>query len=130
MLGRDEPSPALIHLATHGFFCDAGSNPGDPALPTLFRSGLLMAGAQHVHAGNKPWAGMEDGILYAFEVANLNLSDTRLVVLSACETARGEIHDGEGVYGLARSFLLAGAEQLDLHQAGIGEELWGAFVLM
>lgn len=114
--------PDIIHLSTHGFFLkdtmagktivtEMGSQPVPPMNP-LLRSGLILAG------GNKAWSGeklppeAEDGILNAYEISQLNLSATKLVVLSACETALGEVQGGEGVFGLQRAFKLAGVKNL------------------
>lgn len=100
-------SPWILHLATHGYFMDDQSE--DRKNP-LLRSGLLLAGCEN---GFQEYEGeMEDGILTAYEALDLELSRTKLVVLSACETALGEVRSGEGVYGLQRSFMIAGAEYL------------------
>ena len=115
---------AVIHLATHGFFLsDIEKNyedmerlqrmgGGQQALENpLLRSGIILAGANNAWT-NKPVAGVEDGVLFADEVASLNLLGTELVVLSACETALGTVNNGEGVFGLQRAFKLAGVETL------------------
>jgi CHAT domain-containing protein len=78
----------------------------------MLRSGLALAGANS-WIQNKPLPeDAEDGILTAEDVSVMDLSDTELVVLSACETGLGQIHVGEGVFGLRRSFILAGTQTL------------------
>jgi CHAT domain-containing protein/Tfp pilus assembly protein PilF len=112
--------PRILHIATHGFFLKdnevqtsalrvggfahdqtpvpLGENP-------LLRSGLALAGANLRLSGEH-----DDGILTAAEVAQMDLRGTQLVVLSACETGLGDVQNGEGVYGLRRALVLAGAE--------------------
>ena len=77
----------------------------------LLRSGIVLAGANAI--GDKDTvAKVEDGWVTAEEIALPNLHGTELVVLSACQTGLGDIKTGEGVYGLRRAFLHAGARTL------------------
>lgn len=119
-------SPRILHLATHGFFLTdqkLGYLRGDASrglagntgyrVPAgfenpLLRSGLAMAGANNSINVND--TRQSDGLLTAEKVLGLNLNNTELVVLSACETGLGEVKSGEGVYGLRRAFARAGAK--------------------
>jgi CHAT domain-containing protein len=76
----------------------------------LLRSGLAGANTWN-RRGTLPLQA-EDGMLTAEDVLGMDLLDTELVVLSACETGLGEVHVGEGVFGLRRAFALAGAKTL------------------
>jgi CHAT domain-containing protein/lipopolysaccharide biosynthesis regulator YciM len=115
--------PGLLHVATHGYFLknvdafeDDSKILGIEATKAkenpLLRSGLMFAGAATNGSDSLTLKGKEDGILTAYEAATLDLSNTKLVVLSACETGLGEVRNGQGVYGLQRAFLVAGAEAL------------------
>jgi CHAT domain-containing protein len=114
--------PLLMHIATHGYFLEdvesSGSGFGihleNAANNPLLRSGLLLAGAAKTVTGNSEpnLQSNDNGILTAYEAMNLNLEGTDLVVLSACETGLGDVKAGEGVYGLQRAFLVAGADAL------------------
>jgi len=114
-----------IIISTHGFFLEdiqkdytaalirrLGGGAQKPFENPLLRSGLVMAGGNGVWTGQPPIEGIEDGILTADEISQLNLISTRLVVLSACQTGLGEVQNSEGVFGLQRAFKLAGVESL------------------
>ncbi len=125
-----DQAPSILHIASHGFFyenqasqyknfvSDNGHTRSqyeqkivqlkDP----LLRSGLALAGINRVWQGATEIEGLENGILTALEVADLDLFNTKLVVLSACETGRGDIDNHEGIFGLKRAFKSAGAQQL------------------
>ncbi|MBS2037315.1 tetratricopeptide repeat protein [bacterium] len=104
-------SPWILHLATHGFFLSQSDPDAKDIENPMFRSGLALAGAQRAWS---EWLKRRpsDGILTAAEAASLDLSQTWLVVLSACQTGEGELSSGEGVLGLRRGFLMAGAQNL------------------
>lgn len=116
---RRVSGPRLLHVATHGFFLRDEEADDTNAAGTsgtrlgrwarwvenpLLRSGLALAGA------NQGLSDEDDGVLTALEAAGLDLWGTRLVVLSACDTGLGDVKRGDGVYGLRRALVLAGAE--------------------
>jgi CHAT domain-containing protein len=112
----------LMHIATHGYFLQDVESSGagfgiqmeNAANNPLLRSGLLLAGAAKTVTGNSEPSlqSNDNGILTAYEAMNLSLDGTDLIVLSACETGLGDVKAGEGVYGLQRAFLVAGANAL------------------
>jgi CHAT domain-containing protein len=116
------PSPDILHLSTHGYYLPDPKVAADSTLydapfkwadNPLFRSWLLMAGGTDAHLGRpNHLSSYDDGVLTAYEIASLNLSNTKLVVLSACQTGLGDLRNTEGVYGLQRAFKMAGAQHL------------------
>ena len=129
---RQVQAPETLHLATHGYFLpepeanrkarEMAYRPGAqeldlPLKDPMFRSGLALAGAQttvNLRARGENPDMKNDGLLTAAEVGVLNLNGTRLVTLSACDTGSGESRAGEGVLGLRRGFIQAGARNLIL----------------
>jgi len=109
-----------IHIATHGFFLpDKNDKEEKLAVSTykrtedpLMRSGLILSGGNYVWGGKTPINGVEDGIVTAYEISQLNLMNTELIVLSACETALGDVKGSEGVFGLQRAFKMAGIKKM------------------
>lgn len=132
---RSVQSPTVLHIATHGFFLsdlpDAGGNkvfgiePVKAAQNPLLRSGLMFTGADNTiqQLGQSGNSDKDDGILNAYEALMLNLENTELVVLSACETGLGETKNGEGVYGLQRAFRIAGTSALMISLWEVSDEV-------
>ena len=118
---------SIIHIATHGYalpefdFKDTTISKNSLrysyrySTNPMVRSGLIMAGGYWAWNGSDTLTKLgasQNGILTALEISQLNLSKTKLVVLSACETGLGKIENSEGTFGLKRGFKLAGVEQL------------------
>ncbi len=131
-------TPSILHVSTHGFFYPdpeqmkkevkvevkvkdgeldfRGSNGFGNWMflnnkNPMMRSGLVFAGANRVWS--EDWGRTDnEGVLTAYEVSNMNMRNTNLVVLSACETGLGDIKGSEGVYGLQRAFKMAGVKYI------------------
>jgi CHAT domain-containing protein len=116
-------SPSILHIATHGYFFEDdlhsefeeekyfGLERKQFNMNPMLRSGILLAGANETIKNNAKSTG-ENGILTSLEAGYLNLEQTELVVLSACETGLGKIQNGVGVYGLRKSMKDAGAKNV------------------
>jgi CHAT domain-containing protein len=121
----NQSTPNILHVATHGFsFESPHDEPLDLTLQERFnyrysadpmeRSGIILAGGNWKWIGNDTLHIMQkrDGILNAKETSTLNLKGCQLAVLSACQTALGDVDDTEGTFGIVRGFKLAGVDQL------------------
>ncbi len=125
----------LIHLATHGFSFpnpdlhlvyhdkkgldnDKNYQKSNPLKLYMYneeplqRSGVIFACAIDSVKKENPVENTEDGVLTAFEALQLDLRNTQLAVLSACQTGLGDIRGYEGAYGLQRAFRIAGAQNI------------------
>ena len=127
---RQCKSPYILHIATHGYFLAnlparlptglsdfIGFNRLDRLSAAAIqnpsaRSGLAFAGANTTLQSETLPADTDDGLLTTQDATSLNLLATQLVVASACETGLGDVLTGEGVLGLRRAFVLAGAQTL------------------
>ncbi len=93
-------SPKILHLSTHGFYLTDKT-----ILNPMLKAGIALSGANESIKNKKG-----DGIVTALELSGMDLSHTELVVLSACETGVGKLEDGEGVAGINKAFMKAGAK--------------------
>ena len=125
-------SPTVLHIATHGFTLkgeDSSKTKHNIAdlindnykNDSYLKSGLLLAGAQNTLNGIQ-LQNSNNGILMAEEAKSLNLKDTELVILSACETGLGDNIIGQGVIGLQRAFMIAGAKSVIMSLWSVSDE--------
>ncbi len=127
---KEAVSPRILHIATHGYYLEKTSLPTMSSGPDsgsehldrlavlasldnpLLRSGLALAGVNVWLAGDRTTSLREDGLLTAQDILDMDLSGTELVVLSACETGLGDAQSAQSVFGLRRTFMIAGARSL------------------
>ena len=129
-LVAQQKGPRILHIATHGFFLPpqepmVGSKNAALSLSfePLQRSGLVFAGANQL-ADNPA----TDAYLTAAEATAMDLQGTELVTLSACDTGRGGVRSGEGVYGLQRALAVAGARSTLLSLWKVDDDLTALFM--
>lgn len=96
-------SPKILHIASHGYFGQSDQ--------AMLNTGIALSGLNSFYKNPASFSG-DDGLLTSYEIQDMNLTGTDLVVLSACETGLGNAVTGEGVFGLQRAFRIAGAETL------------------
>lgn len=124
----------IVHLATHGYFLEnvraglAGFSKTEVNKNPMLRSMLFFTGAQQTLNNVANPNSTEDGVLTAYEAQQLQLEGTELVVLSACETAKGKVQNGEGVFGLQRALRIAGAQSLLLSLWAVDDKVGRIFM--
>ncbi|MCS7075366.1 MAG: CHAT domain-containing protein [Bacteroidia bacterium] len=111
-------NPRILHIATHGYFKKEQYQSSTQA---MLNAGLLFAGVVDYDRMEIRPLEKEDGKLTAFEVMNMELDSTELVVLSACETGLG-LASKEGVYGLQRAFKVAGVQSIIMSLWKVNDE--------
>ena len=132
-------SPEIIHLATHGFCLDTDAkiatrpfaqnvNTYSEKESSMVLTGLALSGANNAWKGNFDLSDTQDDILTSYEISQLDLSNTRLAVLSACETAAGKVFPVDGVFGLQRAFKQAGAGSILMSLWKVDDEATAMFM--
>ena len=135
---QQKEAPKVLHIATHAFFRPIQKSEQD-GIASLFlnasdvkssekenpllRSGIVLAGANEPEANPK-----DDGYLTALEVTKLDWQGTEMVVVSGCESGKGDIQSGEGVYGLKRAIAVAGARSSLLSLWKVDDRATAAFM--
>lgn len=123
-------APRILHIATHGFFDQNKNEDESDELSSIIatqqdplrKSGILAVNAGELLGKTNNNYDLEDGIFTAIEAMNMELNGTDVVFLSACETGLGEVAEGEGVYGLQRAFLVAGAQAVIMSLFKVNDE--------
>lgn len=120
-------SPEMIHISSHGFYFDARTasrhsffmnkklttdTVANEVINPLKRGGIILSDANPVWNNEEEREDRYDGILTADEFSQLDLRNTQLLVLSACETGLGEVTNTEGINGLQRGVKLSGVESM------------------
>lgn len=124
-------SPKLLHLATHGFYYTPNRAENVDYLKgytdAMSLSGLVLSGGNAAWLGKPLPKGVLGGILSANDIARLDLSNTDMVVLSACQTGQGKA-TSEGLYGLQRAFKKAGVGTIVMSLWSVSDKTTSEFM--
>ena len=130
-LDMNGKSPRLLHLATHGFYYTPNKAEDVDYLKgytdAMSLSGLVMSGGNAAWLGKQLPKGVLGGILTANDIARLDLSNTDMVVLSACQTGQGKA-TSEGLYGLQRAFKKAGVGTIVMSLWSVSDKMTSEFM--
>ena len=130
-LDMNGKSPRLLHLATHGFYYTPNKAEDVDYLKgytdAMSLSGLVMSGGNAAWLGKQLPKGVLGGILTANDIARLDLSNTDMVVLSACQTGQGKA-TSEGLYGLQRAFKKAGVGTIVMSLWSVSDKTTSEFM--
>ena len=131
-LDMNGKSPRLLHLATHGFYYTPNKAENVDYLKgytdAMSLSGLVMSGGNAAWLGKQLPKGVLGGILTANDIARLDLSNTDMVVLSACQTGQGKA-TSEGLYGLQRAFKKAGVGTIVMSLWSVSDKTTSGFMI-
>lgn len=131
-LDMNGKSPRLLHLATHGFYYTPNKAEDVDYLKgytdAMSLSGLVMSGGNAAWLGKQLPKGVLGGILTANDIARLDLSNTDMVVLSACQTGQGKA-TSEGLYGLQRAFKKAGVGTIVMSLWSVSDKTTSEFMI-
>lgn len=132
-LNMNGQAPSILHIATHGFFYTPDQAQKIDYLrgykDAMLLSGLVMSGGNAAWLGRERPQGTLGGILTASRIARLDLGNTRLVVLSACQSGTGEA-TSEGLYGLQRAFKKAGAKTIIMSLWNVSDAVGTEFMTL
>lgn len=130
-LDMNGKAPRLLHLATHGFYYTPNKAEDVDYLKgytdAMSLSGLVMSGGNAAWLGKQLPKGVLGGILTANDIARLDLSNTDMVVLSACQTGQGKA-TSEGLYGLQRAFKKAGVGTIVMSLWSVSDKITSEFM--
>ena len=133
--------PKILHIASHSFYLENKSTNIESSKKLLksrnlsrlnylsknenplLRSGIVLAGANDLDTNEE-----DDGYLTALEVTQLDLNDTELVVISGCESGKGDIKNGDAIYGLKRAISVAGSESSVLSLWKVDDQVTAEFM--